>query len=272
MLLAETWNNEVEDLGPPRERNVKFRFWILAAAVVAAFITGLFLFRPMLNIEDQKQQTLSAGNEYRHFQLPDGSVVWLSPNSQLKLKDRFNQQARNVDLDGEAFFEVSHQLNKPFIIRTGEVRTTVLGTSFNVEAYPAKKQIEVTLLRGKVAVYSGLQKKQEEMTPGQQVTVNTLTGGFRKRDFPDAADYLNRRSGIFKYQGQTLSEVARDLETRYGIQISVQPEISGRMFYGQLHLNTPVDEVLNTLCTVTEVKPEKQKNGYRLVGKTETGP
>ncbi|GJM36234.1 MAG: anti-sigma factor [Saprospiraceae bacterium] len=93
--------------------------------------------------------------------LPDGSEVWLNENSELTYDSFFTK--RQLNLVGEAFFDVVHIDNKPFIINSGETATTVLGTAFNVRAYPAEDRIEVTVERGKVKFQEKADKSDEEL-------------------------------------------------------------------------------------------------------------
>lgn len=203
---------------------------------------------------------MSTNGQRKQLKLADGTKVWLGPNSKLNYPSRFTADQRLVSLDGEAFFEVVHDAKHPFIIRTGKVSTTVLGTSFNINAYQQKHTINVTLVSGKVAV--ALNTKNLIMLPNQQIIVDKTTSQLTKIDFPGAASFLHRRLGLYEYQGTALTEVIKDLETQYGIEVQMDQDLIATNFYGNLNLNEPITQTLNKLCTVMEIKWKRNGGQY----------
>jgi transmembrane sensor len=111
--------------------------------------------------------------------LPDGSKVTLNPNSRIVLAKDFNSKQRILTLEGEAFFEVVKDPNKPFVVRAGTTTTTALGTSFMVRYYDHEDRVKVSLLTGKVKVEqiaaAAPEKKAVVLTPGLEVVVNRRT-------------------------------------------------------------------------------------------------
>lgn len=243
---------------------------VAAAAAILLICTGLFFFRSTVwnAISPTHQlQSFSARAERKQLELSDGSKVWLSPNSTLKYPDKFSGNSRMVALEGEAFFEVAHDASHPFIIQSGQVSTRVLGTSFNISAYQQNPDISVTLVTGKVAV--ALQKNnrltEEILVPNQQATINKAAGKISKANFPNASDYLNRRSGHFDYKGTPLPEVVKDLELQYQIKIQLTPALSNSLFYGNLDMTKSNTQTLNKLCTVMEANWKKDGGQYVIV-------
>lgn len=118
--------------------------------IASATIFGVYKYNTI------KQQTIleyaSYPNKPRIIQLPDGSKVTLNLGTKLKLLQNFNEKSRDVELSGEAFFEVAKDKNKPFRIRSGELMTEVLGTSFNINSYPENAQLKVAVKTGRVKV------------------------------------------------------------------------------------------------------------------------
>ncbi|WP_315814783.1 FecR family protein [Paraflavitalea speifideaquila] len=146
---------------PTRSISVRFKYIAAAAAVFVLVLAGHFLFRPAATLPPQEQvatitqqpTVLSSGSEPRKtVVLPDGSVVTLRSNSSITLTHHFNTANRELTLSGEAFFDVTHQQNRPFIVHAKELKIEVLGTAFNVSAYPANAHTETALFRGKVVV------------------------------------------------------------------------------------------------------------------------
>ena len=87
-----------------------------------------------------------------HLTLPDGTMVWLNAGSRLSYGKNYNTATREVNLTGEAFFDVAHNTQKPFLIHTARIDVQVLGTSFNVKSYPTDRTTEATLIRGSIEV------------------------------------------------------------------------------------------------------------------------
>ena len=135
------------DEQPARAAKI-FPLWrSLAAAAVVILAIGLgLLYRESIinTIDPVKQlQFTSTARQYRQLTLADGSRVWLSPSSTISYPDKFRGKQRNVNIEGEAYFEVVHDAGHPFVIQSGVVKTVVLGTSFDIQAYAHTASIEV---------------------------------------------------------------------------------------------------------------------------------
>ncbi len=135
-----------------RPRSIRISAWAAAACVLlcVSVLTGLYLKRSRTAGE---YTILATGiGEVKQWELPDGSSVWLNAGSSIRIPEGFNAQAREVYLEGEAFFDVAPEVNKPFIIHSGKLNTHVLGTAFAVSAYPGATLNTVTVLQGEVQV------------------------------------------------------------------------------------------------------------------------
>lgn len=242
---------------------------VISAAAVLLILTGIYFYRADIAgifSPVHQSQLLSANGERKQIKLADGTKVWLSPNSKLNYPDKFEGSERHIELIGEAFFEVAHDTRHPFVIKSGNVSTTVLGTSFNVSAYTRQRTINVTLVTGKVAVALNGQNstRRDTITANQRIIVDKLASSIRKVDYPDAAAFLNKRLGLYEYRGAALQDVIGDLENQYGIKIKVSSQLAESAFYGNLNMAGPLDETLNKLCTVMEVKLIHTKNTYEI--------
>lgn len=134
----------------------------IAAIFILAFFSGILTLY-FINNRPAKQNQEIAYTEHKvsygsksQLILPDGSKVWLNAGSKLRYSLQFNQAIREVYLEGEAFFDVSKNKNKPFLVKTTDVTIKVLGTAFNVKAYPDEKTIETSVQRGLVQVVSNM--------------------------------------------------------------------------------------------------------------------
>lgn len=286
-LLSDTWDQTEatpeEGLVPPflqqKAKQIKLEInhnkyyglkkWIGVAAVLIA-LTGIYFYQSNITKlfnTTTKHQIAQSTTERKQLQLPDGTKVWLSPNSTLSYPAKFDDNERQVTLDGEAFFEVTHDAKHAFIIKSGEVSTTVLGTSFNVTAYTNQHTINVTLVTGKVAVAlnGDNNTKRDTITANQRLIIDKTTLSISKVNYPDAAAFLNKRLGLYDYKGTSLQEVIKDLENQYNIQIDLDTDLHTKTFYGSLNMTDSLDDTLNKLCTVMETKWEKDGGKYVII-------
>ena len=117
------------------------------------------------------KKTSTERAEYKYILLPDSTQVWLNAGSTLDYPEHFDETTREVTLTGEAYFDVKHAAEHPFIIHTGQIQTTVLGTAFNINAYTDRSNIQVSVSRGKVKVSRGDQLIAT-LVKGQEVKVS----------------------------------------------------------------------------------------------------
>lgn len=157
--------------------------------------------------------------------LPDGSVITLNSNSRLVYPSEFNGKYREVTMEGEAFFEVQPDPNHPFIITAGKTRITVLGTSFNVCAYPGQDRVEVVVESGKVQVTAeGLQTRpvgQVTLTPGERGTFSQGDLSLAKSVNGDPNIYAWKTRQLV-FNETNLSEVLRTLEKVYHVRVDTK--------------------------------------------------
>jgi transmembrane sensor len=239
-----------------------------AAAMVVLVAFAAFCKNSILNVVDpikQLELTSNAG-EHRQISLPDGTKVWLSPSTRISYPEKFRGDQRLVKLEGEAFFDVKHDAGHPFIIQSGIIKTAVLGTCFNVNAYPNAATAWVTLVSGKVAValLAGNNRQQQVITPNQRVLFNRAHGTLVTENYPAAPKFLDQRNGLFNFDGETMQSVADELARQYGIHISIDPQLATRGFYGQLKTTEQAAVTLNKLCAVMDARWNRVDNQYYI--------
>ncbi|HEY1199475.1 MAG TPA: FecR domain-containing protein, partial [Niastella sp.] len=186
----------------------------------------------------------------RHLTLPDGTSVVLQANSRLNYPENFIGNTREVILCGEAFFDVAHNPQKPFIIHTGRIRTTVLGTAFNISAPVDGKQITVAVTRGKVKVENE-QKLLAVLTPNQKVSYEPVTEAVSK-------DTVNANSLVTDwtkqdrvFEGRSFEDVAALLGRRYGVDIRFKREGLKKCTIKAFFSGTEtLNKVLEVLCII----------------------
>lgn len=181
--------------------------------------------------------------------LHDGTVVWLNARSRLRYPNRFSDNQRKVELDGEAFFEVTHNEKNPFVVSTGKVDIKVLGTKFNVFAYSKSDEFSTTLIEGSVKLY----KSDDEsaaimMSPDERVEL--LNGELIKSQMNNT-DFLLWKDGIYAFDDVTFNEILKKLELYYDITIEIKNQkLETYKFSGKFRQRDGIESVLRTLQKV----------------------
>jgi transmembrane sensor len=232
------------------------------AAIFAVAILGIrFLFqREKQIITSAEQVSLVAPdarvldqttNYTRHLTLPDGSTVVLKANSKLDYSGNFSGKSREVILVGEAYFDISHDEKRPFIIHTGEVKTTVLGTAFNINANPQSRRIVIAVTRGKVKV-----EKQDKVLailhPNQQVICNpnAAEGELKEVNAEALVTDWTRQDMVF--DGQSFLQIVDLLNRRYGVDIRLNNAALEHCTIKAFFNGTEsLDKVLDVLCIIS---------------------
>lgn len=199
--------------------------WYAAAAVTLVLISsGWWLNRPgparmspIASVAPQAERAVFIGKQFVH--LPDGSTVLLNQGSRLSYAPTFGEKDREIVLAGEGYFDVRHDGGKPFRVVTGSITTMVLGTSFNVKAYPDQQEVKVTVTRGKVQV-NNENRLLGIITPDQQISVNTLTNDFVQRNVK-AETATSWQSQYLILDDVSLEEAAKTIATKYKVEIAI---------------------------------------------------
>ncbi|MFZ0598194.1 MAG: FecR domain-containing protein [Flavobacterium sp.] len=183
------------------------------------------------------------GGQY-NIVLADGTKVFLNAVSAIKYPTQFNGNQRIVELEGEAYFEVAKNKNKPFIVKSSNQAIEVLGTHFNVHAYENETVVKTTLLEGSVAVTSKNQKAI--LKPGQQSNVADNVNKIAIREV-DTQAAIAWKNGRFKFDNADLKSVMKQLERWYGIKVEYRGDVSDVRFNGGTFMNKNLSEVLKVL-------------------------
>jgi ferric-dicitrate binding protein FerR (iron transport regulator) len=191
----------------------------------------------------------------RQFQivLPDGTKVWLNSASSLKYPTTFSTKDRKVELKGEAYFEVSKAVDKPFIlILANNAEIKVLGTSFNVNAYENENKVRATLLEGSVKVTASTSSGVANgaaaiLKPHQQAQLTQAGNDIAVINNVDVDKVVAWKNGVFNFEGVDLTEVMKQLERWYDIEVVYEGEVPNIEFYGELSRNNSLGDVIAAL-------------------------
>jgi len=186
--------------------------------------------------------------------LADGTRVWLNAGSRLIYPSRFVDKTREVFLTGEAFFEVTNNEEQPFVVKTVDVNIEVLGTRFNVLAYPEDYSVQTVLAEGKVTVKgadAGLFRKAVQLEPGQMAYFNKKS----KETIVNKVDvepYILWTQGLFSFSNTDFNRITMKLERYYDINFRYDDPMKGTIqVTGKLDVTQEREEVLEYLEILT---------------------
>ncbi|MDN5216668.1 FecR domain-containing protein [Fulvivirgaceae bacterium BMA12] len=201
--------------------------------------------------------------------LADGTVVHLNANSRLKYAKTFSGDAREVFLEGEAYFDVVSNPEKPFIVHTPEIATRVLGTSFNVRAYSDEPEVKVSLLEGKVEISNSQSAaaRKHFLSPDQQYIFNRKDTTININTNTDLEKAIAWKENRLIIDGESLEEAVKKLEIWYGVSIKIaNPAIKDCQWIATFE-NEPIATVLKVLKYALDVSHEYQGDKIVLKGK-----
>lgn len=226
---------------------------ILADSLVKIENKGNMLVYSSEKMEKVVYNTLSIplGAEYSVI-LPDNTKVSLNSGSELRYPVAFNNNSREVFLQGEAYFEVQKDSTKEFIVHTEQMDIRVLGTSFNVKAYPEQDMIATTLTQGQIQV--NCDSQLYNIIPGKQLTYHKKN---KKIDIQevDTELYSSWKNGYYKFEEMPLEEIMSTLALWYNLEIFYQiPDKKMIMFTGQLKRYDDVTQLLRKFEETREVE------------------
>ena len=248
----------------------RIKWWVgVAAAVLLISLTIWFVMAGRVGAKTPEnaiawQAVDNVTGNVRAFQLPDGSKIWLHPQSHFYYTRDFGQgHERRVRLEGEAFFDVAHDSERPFIIHSGGIQTRVLGTAFNVEAYGNEDMIRVSLVRGKVAVEDTVNNNADAtvMTAGHLLVYQKNSRRFGI-DTLAAIDTALWTDGTMVLQNIPVTDALKRISNRFGFRLAYDKnvDLQGKNVNGVFRGQT-VDEMLRIVLFISGYQ-------YRLKGQT----
>lgn len=250
------------------EKPARIRFMsatLLRIAAAALILISLGTAAVYMNNEGylSKKITIIAGNDQKNIiiPMPDGSKVYLNRNSVFSYRKNFGEHKRDVKLTGEAFFEITPDFSKPFIIDAGKASVKVVGTSFNVITNNNESSVEVFVKTGKVLVSDNSGSQSVELDPGYIGTVNSKTSA---RTLNNNPNYISWKTGYLDYSGQKLSIVFNDLKRVYNMDIVADdPAILENPWHSPID-NSSEETIINLICLSFNLSYTKDGTVYHL--------
>ena len=187
--------------------------------------------------------TTPCGGQYQ-LVLSDGSKVWLNASSSLHFPVAFDSKTREVELTGEAYFEVAKNKEKPFHVNVNGMQVEVLGTHFNVNAYADEGEIKTSLLEGSVKIKKG--SKSGLLKPGQQAILNNSNADIEITK-PDMDEVMAWKNGLFEFDGADITTIMRQIGRWYNVEIVYVGKVPARSFEGKISRDAQLADLLKIL-------------------------
>lgn len=255
----EKVNREIEMRTAYKKKNNKtinklvyFGLRIAAVLIIGAGILLGYYLSQKKSADIYVEETTTKA-EKQEIILADGSTVWLNSFGKLKYPSEFSSEKREVWLEGEAFFEITKNPEKPFIIHAQNSLTQVLGTSFNIRAIPDEKEVVVTVIEGKVAFYNKAKDngKSLELIAGDKGILNKNNSNLKKHKNADS-NFLSWKTGILDFNNMPLQEVIRELSEYYNTDIEITDTAINEMKITTTFPNMKIDEVMKSIGLTLE--------------------
>lgn len=260
-----SWKLLEKQLFARRNRRLLWMRVASAAAVVLLCMAGWLAYEawrpaPMLMVS-----TLA---ETRTVVLPDQTKVTLNRYSTLSYPERFKEKRRKVHLQGEAYFEVAKDAKHPFIVKAEAVRVKVLGTHFNVEAYPGDAEVRTTLLEGSVAVSLKGENQRLVLAPNESAIYNKEKGTLIQEAAPGAKNEILWRKGIILFDQLPLHEIVRQLSNAFQTDIRIDdPQLQNYRMTATFDTNEDLTQILDLLKNAGNFNYKKENNTITLTTK-----
>lgn len=226
---------------------IVLREFMKVAVVIAVVLSGVYFFSGKEQDTDVAVQTIYVPTGQRaELVLSDGTKVWLNSHTRFVFPNRFGRDTRNVQLDGEGYFEVAKDSAHPFIVETAKYNVRVLGTEFDVKAYDSDSIWEAYLLKGAVELYaSGSSQKLLKLTPN---TMACMQGDRLVKKMIERRDDFLWREGILSFNNMPVDEMMKELQRYYAIKIEVNNKrLLQRYYTGKFRVKDGIEHVLRVL-------------------------
>ena len=240
-----------------------FRRIVLTVASASAVVLLIFGGINLLGYMDKRQISyLEASTSYgesRQIRLPDGTQLILNSCSRVRYPNSFVEDERQIELEGEAYFEVTKNRHKPFTVQSDAIRVRVLGTTFNLKSDKRCRIAEATLIEGEIEVKGNKEEGQIILTPGQRAELNKNNGRLTVKQVDAKLDAV-WHDNLIPFQKADIFTITKALERFYDVKIILSPDIkSDKTYSGVLKKKDNIESVLQSLDNSIPIN-------YKIVG------
>lgn len=248
----------------PQKINIRRSFMRIAAcaAVVSAIAVSLFYWNENRLLTKYNDMTVEVGQGQKSdISLPDGTIVHLNADSKLRYGSNFNGKQRQVELIGEAYFDVAKDTRSPFIVKAGDIQVRALGTSFNVHAYPDDENITTYLAEGSVIISSSTQSLN--LSPGE-VAVYSLKKNRMIKKKEDDRLFIAWMNNEMVFNDEPILNIIKLLERNYNVKFEIKSDrLNSITFTGTLK-NASLQSTLYALQFTSSISYKKKDDVIEL--------
>jgi transmembrane sensor len=262
-ILQKLPQSETSPANQPIIRSFNFsRMLRIAAVFLLLAVPSFFLVRYMIS---PGMEHFTAMNDVTEKRLPDGTVVTLNAGSTIDYPSRFNGETRSIELQGEGFFEVTHDERQPFIISSRNARIEVLGTTFNVNTTSRPGTTDVILASGSVAVYTSDEPHRRVLLqPGEKARID-VKGNILKSENEDP-NYIAWKTRRLVFSEEPLSEIVRILNKVYHADVRLKGNQLDACTVTATFDNQPIESVLRVLEATLDLQVTHSGSTVELSG------
>lgn len=251
-VLEDVFHKIFKEQAPTQNKGNtnKFSLLLSVAACIALLLgIGSFWYFGMDRQAPVQESWIvfASPNGVSNVVLPDSSVVTLNTSSTVSYSTGYNQSLRQVRLEGEACFEVTKNKEKPFIVSTGQIDIKVLGTVFNVSAYPEDEEVVASLLSGSIELTNKTDEKVYQLTPNQSAVYHKETTGIALHSF-ESEYAVGWMEGKLLFKKKPFADICKALEKKFNCTIRVNnPEVRKKVFTGKFVNNETLPQILDVI-------------------------
>ena len=259
--LDQEWQRFKSTVRPAGTGSSTTGWWRIAASVVLVTVLGYLLWT---NVFEAKSITVLAQYSGQEIMLPDSSVVTLNKNASISYPRNFSRGSRMVEMTGEAFFEVTRNVNKPFIVKMGLSNVEVLGTSFNINARKDNDRIEVVVNTGKVRFTNTTSKEAVILTKGEKGVLMKSNNSIAKAPNDDV-NFMAWKTRKIVFDDVELDEVIQTLNKLYEAHVSFSTDVSKDCKVTVTFDNQSLDAILSVLEVTLDLEYRKSGDIIEVV-------
>lgn len=260
ILSGSTKSAGTEKKSRPFYRTVLFEAMKIAAVFAITIACGTYFYKSEIRKIGEAMNTITVpAGQRANLTLPDGTNVWLNARSEMRYPAAFTGNKREISLDGEAYFEVTHKGGKPFVVRTDKCNVEVLGTKFNVEAYSDSEDFCTSLMEGSVRV-SDKKKPSESLVLAPNQQVSWINGHLQSKPIADF-DPFRWKERLICFKSMHFKELMSRFEKCYGIHIIIEnPKLADYICSGKFRISDGIDKALRILQKDAKYTFERNKD------------
>lgn len=242
-----------------RKMNQFFRYAAILFFVISIGSLAYFFVNKEESLPEYYTSVMAENGQISKVELPDGSMVWLNSGSEITYSNYFASNNRNITLSGEAYFEVTKNRDIPLVISTDDLQVKVLGTKFNVSAYPDAKKINIVLEEGLVELLNckvesfSCQLKPGELAVFDKSNRNLVISEVNTRKF------TSWKEGLINIYDQSLEELTKRLKIRYNQKFELTEDVKDFRYTFTIK-NESLDEIIKLMEKITPIKAVQKEN------------